>query len=263
MPDGLKLGRLFKESIRIYFSRLPNFLIILSIPAVVTSVLFVVASIQLLGFSAEASGLDPTTLMVSMTPPQWALVSGAGILIAVTLALGMAATVHAACSAERVGIRQAFGMNTAKSLQIFWLQTVIYALALRFSPLAAPLLWILVAFGSVVVLREDLGPSEGMDRAWELTEGSRLKVLAVELLALIPVVMCCALVAVLFMIPGPWFNLNKIPPYARLGLAPVITGFLLVPVQFMFVLFGRGYEMLKQAEQPALHAKAASGVSSS
>ncbi len=263
MSGDLKLGRLFAESAGIYFSRLPLFLIILAIPAIVASILFVAAAILLIGFSPEASGLDPNTLTVTITPQQWVLVSAAGILIAIVLALGMSATVHAASAGRRVGAREAFGMNTAKSLQIFWLQTAIYAVALRLSPLAAPLLWFSVAFGSVVALREDLGPSEGMDRAWALTEGNRLKVLAVELLVLIPVVVACVLVAVAFLVPGPWFNLNKISPYIRLGLAPLITGWMLVPMQFMFVVFGRAYEMLKQAEQPALHARAASSVSSS
>ena len=263
MAGEFHLGRLFLDSVRVYFGRLPVFLIILLIPALMAALLFVAGAILLLGFSSTASDVDPSALSVTISRQQWVALAAEGFVMAIVMALSMGATVHAAGGAERIGVRRAFGMNTAKSLQIFWLQTVVYAIAMRFSPLAAPLLWFLVAFGTAVALREDLGPSDAMDRAWALTEKNRLRVLALEVLGLAPLLGAVTMVAYLFLIPGPWFNLNRIDPYIRLAISPLIMGFLMIPVQFMWVAFSRGYEMLKQAERPVLHAKAASSVSSS
>jgi hypothetical protein len=206
--------------------------------------------------------MDPTTLAVTLNRDQWVMITAGGFGMAIVSSLAMAASIHVACERERIGVRRAFGMVTAKSMQIFWLQCVIYALAVRFSPFAAPLLWFSLAFGIGVGVREDLGPSDAMERAWSLTQGSRLKVLVLEVLLLVPFIALIAGISYLFLIPGPWFNLNKVEPQTRQLFSGPIMALLLIPIQFMFVALARGYAMLKQAEEPALHAKAASSVSS-
>ena len=259
MRGRLKLGRLLGGALLSYLRSLHLFLAILLIPAVAGAVIFVGVSAQILGFATDGASLDPTTFEITLNRDQWVLITAGGFAIAVVAALAMAASIHLAC--EGAGIRRAFSKITAKSMQIFWLQCVIYGLAVRFSPVAIPLLWFSVAFGVGVAVREDLGPSEAMDRAWALSEGSRLKILAVEVLLVAPLLLFSFGIAYVFLIPGPTFNLNSIAPQTRQLLSAPITLLFLIPVQFTFVTLARAYEMLRQAEQETvLHAGGASDV---
>jgi hypothetical protein len=171
--------------------------------------------------------------------------------------------VHAACEQDPVPVRRAFGLVTAKSMQLFWLQGAVYLLALRLSPWAVPVMWFSVVFGVPVALREDLGPSDAMDRAWALTAGWRIRILALEIVTTGLVLGMISLIGWGILTPHSFFNLNLVPLWARLVAAIPLMALLLLPVQFLFVALGRGYEMLKRAEAPVLHAKAASSVSSS
>lgn len=216
-----------------------------------------------MGFSLTGEAIDPTLTTFSLSRDQWVKVVAVAIVGGVVLAAMMAASVHAACERDPIPVRRAFGMVTSKSMQLFWLQGAVYLLALRLSPWVVPLMWFLVAFGVPVALREDLGPSEAIDRAWALTAGRRVQILALEIVTTGLVVGMVALIGWGVFTPHSFFNFNLVPLWGRLVAAIPLMAVLLLPMQFLFVALGRGYEMLKRAEAPALHAKAASSVSSS
>jgi hypothetical protein len=259
MHGQLKLGRVLWDAVLAYVRRLPVFLATALIAAVAGAAIFVAVSWKILGFAADGAALDPTTFGITLNRDQWVLITAGGFAMGVVASLAMAASIHLAC--EPISVRRALSKVTAKSMQIFWLQCVIYAVAVRFSPIAVPLLWFSVAFGVGVAVREDLGPSDAMDRAWVLSAGSRIKILVLELLLVVPLFLFSLGIAYLFLIPGPWFNLNSIAPQVRQFFSVPITLLFLIPVQFTFVTLARAYEMLRQAEQEtALHAEGASGV---
>jgi hypothetical protein len=259
----MKLGALLLESVRIYFSRFPDFGVILLIPGSAAAILFVGAAVLILGVAPQGEGMDPTTVAGSLTRQQMTGVLAAVLVISVVLSFGMAATVHAASGERRVGVRLAFRQISSKAMQLFWLLAVISVLALQYSPWALPVMWVSLAFGIPVALREDLGPSDAMDRAWELSAGNRWKVLVLEMLLWVPLAAAVWAVSELLLKPHVSFDLNLLAPAVRVLVAVPVTLVLLVPVQFMYVVLARGYEMLKPAEAPVLHARAASNVSSS
>ncbi|MFM2124386.1 MAG: hypothetical protein RL328_837 [Acidobacteriota bacterium] len=261
MQGRLNLGKVLLDSVRVYLRGLPVFLPIVSLAGGVAGFITVVMSRQILGFSAEGAGVDPTTLRITLNREQWVMVMAGGIAMAVVISVAMAATIHAAC--ERLGLGAALAKLTAKSMQIFWLQVAVYVVAARFSPFAVPLLWFPLAFGIGLALREDLGPNDAMERAWTLSSGSRARILLLEVLLLVPVLAVVGGIGYLFLIPGPWLNLNAVNPLYRQYLSAPITVMLLIPVQFMFVGLARAYEALRRSEVEAgLHAEAGSSVSS-
>ena len=227
------------------------------------AILFIAGAALALGFSLTGEAVDPTLVSVSLSRNQWVEVVGVAMLGGIVFATAMAASVHAACEQDPVPVRRAFGLVTAKSMQLFWLQGAVYLLALRLSPWAVPVMWFSVVFGVPVALREDLGPSDAMDRAWALTAGWRIRILALEIVTTGLVLGMISLIGWGILTPHSFFNLNLVPLWARLVAAIPLMAVLLLPVQFLFVALGRGYEMLKRAEAPVLHAKAASSVSSS
>ena len=257
MRGRLKLGQVLGDAVLTYFRRLPVFLGILMVPVVVGAATFLVVGWQVLGFSAEGAAYDPSTLDVTLNRDQRVMLLAAALMLAVVASMAMAASVHAAC--ERLSLRRTFSSVSAKPMQLFWLQVVIYVVALRLSPFTVPLLWFAVAFGLPVALREDLGPSAAMDRAWVLSEGSRAKLLVLEVLLLLPVAAFVLGITLLFVVPVPWFSFNSVAPQNRMYFSIPITALMLIPVQFMFVALARAYEMLRQG----LHDPAASSVSPS
>ncbi len=256
---SFKFPALFLDSLTFYIANLPIFFGILVLPAVTIAAASIAAISLILGFSVNGSEMDPNALQLSLTPSQW-LVVGVGVLAgAIALSLGMAASVHATANRGTGGVLPAFARIGSKSMQIFWMQCVIYALALRFSPWTVLLFWLVVASVVPVALCEDLGPSDAMDRAWSLSRGHRFAILATEIVLLVPPVLAILLYAILARPDGP---LYQVSPLIRAGSSWLMMLVLLAPVQFMFVAMTRVYQALASEQESVVHARAASNVNS-
>lgn len=252
-----KFTSVLSQSLAFYFVKIRIFGGILLIPALVISFASIGLISLILGFSATGSEIDPTMFQFSIRPWQWVFVGAAVLAMAVTTSLSMAASVHATLLRGAGGIRAAFAAINAKSMQIFWLQCVIYALALRFSPWTVLLFWLLAAFAIPVALGENLGPSDAMDRAWSLSRRHRLTILGIELLLLIPPVLATILGG---LVGGPGGPLYTVSPVIRAASSWLMTLLLLAPIQFMFVAVTWIYEVLASEPESSLHARAASNV---
>src|SRR6185312_17257572 len=139
MPARVKFGSVLAESARLYFANGGVLLKILVMTAVATAALFIATMTAITGFSIEGAGIDPKVFRATLTGPQWAMGAVGFVAIMIVLALGFAASIHGAVGAATV--RDAFSRIRSGPMQIFWLQCVIYALALRYSTFAAPLLF--------------------------------------------------------------------------------------------------------------------------
>jgi hypothetical protein len=253
----IQLATLLMESLRRAWRRRGPLALILLAPAVAAALVGSVG-FTAVGFSRETRYIDISTTAITLTDGQRAGLALGGFFVAVVLSLAMAATVQAVAAPERISARHAFGALGARGLQIFWLQWVVIAIALRLAPWAALLMWVLVGFGSVVAVRENAGPNDAMELAWVYARGNRLRLLLLEILLLAPFLAVLTGVAFLFLIPGPWFNLNDVAPWIRVAISPLLTGWMLAPVQFLYVARTLAYESLRA--QPPLHARAAAGV---
>jgi hypothetical protein len=255
---------IFLQSLLFYFKNLPIYLGILVFPAITTALVAVGLITLLLGFAGNGAEIDPTTVQFSLSSNQWLMVAFGAFITAIVLSLSMAASVHATANHATAnngvgGIRAAFASIRSKSMQIFWLQCVVYALALRFSPWAALLFWLLVALAVPVALCEDLGPSDAMDRAWSLSRGHRAKIIGLEILLLIPVAAGVVLIGVLARPDGPIYYLS---PVIRTASSWIMAMIILAPIQFMFVVMTRVYQALAGDPGASLHVRAASNVNS-
>lgn len=255
---SLKIPELLAQSATFYVVNAPTFLRILLIPAFAISFVAIGLISSILGFSTSGSAIDPTVFQFSISRSQWLFV-GAGVLaMAVVFSLSMAGSVHATLQRGNAGIRIAFRAIRAKSMQIFWLQCVIYALALRFSPWTVLLFWLLAAFAIPAALRENLGPGDAMDRAWEVSRGRRLSILVVELVLLVPPVAATLLGGWL---EGPGGPISQLSPVLRAASSWLAMLVLLAPLQFMFVALAWIYQALAAGPEAPLHARGASNVS--
>lgn len=252
-----KFTSLLSQSISFYFVKARIFGGILLFPAVVISLASISLVSLILGFSANGSEIDPTMFQFSISPWQWIFVGAAVLAMAVTTSLSMAATVHATIQRGSAGIFGAFAAIDAKPMQIFWLQCVIYALALRFSPWTVLLFWLLVAFAIPAALRENMGPSDAMERAWSLSRGHRLAILGIELLLLVPPFLATILGGLL---GGPDGVLYAVSPIIRAASSWLMILLLLAPIQFMFVAITWIYQKLASEPESTLHTRAASNV---
>lgn len=245
------------RSLIFYFAKFSIYLGILIIPAITLAGVSVGLISLILGFSQFGSQVDPTTFQFTLSSSQWVIFASGAFVIAIVLSLSMATTVHATIREGAGGIRGAFTSLRSKPLQIFWLQCVIYALALRFSPWAALLFWLLTALAVPAALCEDLGPSDAIDRAWSLSRGRRLRIFGLEALLLIPAVAAFVVIGVLARPNGPIYQLS---PAIRTAFSWVMAMIMLAPIQFMFVAITRVYQALASPPGSSLHARDNSDV---
>jgi sterol desaturase/sphingolipid hydroxylase (fatty acid hydroxylase superfamily) len=180
------------------------------------------------------------------------------IAVMITLALCCAASIHAAAGARSFG--EAFGRIRSGPMQIFWLQCVIYALALKFSPVAGLVLFFLIAFVVPVGLCEDLGPNAAADRAWVLSSGYRIRILVVEVGAILVSLALMVVIGTLFLQANSPFVF--LAPLFRAAISWILMAFLIAPFQFLFVSLTRLHQALIAGSEPVLHARAASNVKS-
>lgn len=255
----LNIGGILSESFRLYAQRAAVLLPILLVPAVAIAAVSIAFYSAIAGFSFQGATMDGKTFLVNMDRLQLTLAGVCVFFCAIVTALAMAASVHTAAGAS--SLRAAFSSITAKSMQIFWLQCVVYALALRFSPWAGLLLWLGVGFATVVALREDLGPNDAADRAWTISGGHRLPILILQsALTLLPALVLAA-IGFTFLLPVSPLGFDSVPPVVRAAISWILLALVLAPVQFTFVVLTAIYRQLTPA-QPVLHARAASNVRS-
>jgi hypothetical protein len=255
----LKFGEFCKDSLKLYTAHAEVLLKIALVLGVVSAGIYIGGAALSIGFAPAGTEIDPTTFSFALTRSQQVVGVATTALLAILICFGMAASIHAAAGADTV--RTAFSRVTAQSIQIFWLQLVIYALAIRFSPYAALLLWVLVAFAVPVAILENLGPSAATDRAAELSRGHRLMLAVIELVVLLPLLATIALMVLALLVPETGINLNVLPVAGRVGISWLVLALIAVPVQFVFVALTQAYLKLSQAAtEPVLHAKAATSV---
>ena len=255
-PPILKFA-IFLQSLFFYLTSIPIFLGILIFPAITTALVAVSLITLLLGFAGSGAEIDPTTVQFSLSSSQWLMVAFGAFITAIVLSLSLAASVHVTARNAAGGIRAAVASIRSKPMQIFWLQCVVYALALRFSPWTALLFWLLIALAVPVALCEDLGPSDAMDRAWSLSRGHRAKIIVLEILLLIPVAAGVIVVGVLARPDGLIYYLS---PTIRTASSWIVAMIMIAPIQFMFVVMTRAYQLLAGDPGSALHVQAASSV---
>ncbi len=231
---------------------------ILLIAGVALAAIFIITMTAITGFSIEGSSLDPKVFRSTLTGQQWAIGAAGLIAVMIALALSFAASVHAAAGANSV--KDAFSRIRSGPMQIFWLQCVVYALALRYQPLVAPLLFLVIAFAVPVALCEDLGPNASADRAWFLSKGYRFRILLLEVGAILASLGLMAAVSTLFLQPESPFIF--LAPLLRAAISWILMALLILPFQFLFVALTRAYVALAAGSEPVLHARAASNVKS-
>jgi hypothetical protein len=246
---------IWQKALAVYVSNRKVFLILAIASGGAGSVLAVATIWMALGDPLKTA-VDPQALFYSLTSTQW-IGLGTGLLgIALSLAFGLAAAVHAAAE-PGIRVPQALARITANSMQIFWLQFIVYALAARYSPWAGLLLWVLAGFAIPVALLENLGPADAVDRAWEVSRGARGRILAAELL--LPLLPLAVMLGAGFLV-GPRGPLRDVSGVLRAGVLCMLGLGMLMLVQFGFVTLTRIY--LALTFEPALHVRAASNVSS-
>lgn len=255
MPARVKFTTVLADSARLYFSNAGILPKILLIASVATAAIFLGVMTALVGFSVEGTNLDPKVFRGTLTGQQWTIGAAGLVAIMIVNSLGFAASVHAAAGARSIG--EAFSRIRSGPMQIFWLQCVIYALALRYSPLAAPLLFLLIGFAVPVALLEDLGPNVAADRAWALSEGHRGRILLLEIGLIVSSFALMGAVEWAFLRATSPFIFT--PPVVRAAISWILMAFLIAPFQFLFVALTRLYQALAV---PVLHARAASNVNS-
>lgn len=258
MPARVKFGTVLAESARFYFANGGVLLQILLLTGVATATIFIATMAAITGFSIQGAGMDPTVFRNTLTGPQWAMGAAGFVAVMIVLSFGFAASVHASAGVPTV--RAAFNRIRSGPMQIFWLQCVIYALALRYSTFAAPLLFVLIAFAVPVAMVEDVGPNAAADRAWEVSEGYRRGILLLEVGLIAVSVAVVAAIGFLFLQPNSPYIL--IAPLMRAAISWILMAFVIGPYQFLFVALTRLYMALTASSEPALHARAASNVRS-
>lgn len=255
MPARVKFGTILAESTRLYFSQnvvLPK---ILLIAAVTGAAIFIATMTTLLSLTAAGTSVDPLTIREVMSGQQWTIGAAGLVAFMVVLAFAFSASIHFAGGARTLG--EAFRRIRSGPMQLWWLQCVVYILALKFSTFAAPLLFLLIAFVVPVALREDLGPSAAADRAWILSQGHRTAILLLELGAILTTTAFMMIASALFLRADSPFVF--LPVWGHISISPVIVAFLIAPFQFLFVALTRLYTAVAT---PVLHARAASNVRS-
>jgi hypothetical protein len=254
----VKFRSVLAESVRLYFVNggiLPK---ILLLAAVATAAILVGTMTAMVGFSIVGTNMDPKVFQSTLNGQQWSIGAAGVVAIMIVLAFAFAASVHAAAGATTV--HEAFRRIRSVPMQIFWIQCVIYVLALKFSTIAAPLLFLLIAFAVPVALVENLGPNAAADRAWELSKGCRTGILLLEIGLVLTLVAVMTAIGVLFLQPNSPYVFMA--PLMRAAMSWVFMAFLIAPFQFLFVALTRVYKALAAGSEPALHARAASNVKS-
>jgi cell division protein FtsB len=205
--------------------------------------------------SPDEGSIDPSTFSLTLTSQQWFGLAAGLIAVGVVVAIEMAVAVHAAAGPGGK-LRDAVRKIRANSLQIFWLQYVIYALAFRFSPWAALLLWLVAGFAVPIAVCENLGPASAVDRAWDLSQGARGRIVALELLLpLLPL----SLWVILGYLSGSGNQVQALNPSIRMGILALVLALVLLAIQFLFVCLSYLYQAI--ANKRFLHVPAASSVS--
>jgi hypothetical protein len=253
----LKFSSILLQSLNLYIAKFRVFLGILLLPAITVSLVSVGLISLILGFSGSGSQADPSTFQFTLSTTQWIIVALAAFVIAIVVSVSMAASVYGASNAGAGGLKGAFTKMQSKSMQIFWMQCVIYVLAFRFSPWTALLFWLLVALAVPTALLEQLGPSDSMDRAWKLSHGYRTKILLIEIALLVLPGLFVFVAGGLIRPNGPAYKLSTALRTASAWVMPLI---LLFPIQFMFVAITRVYQALAVEPEQTLHAQVASSV---
>ena len=247
-------------SLRVLGQGLPVFLRIAAAASAILVITGAVVAAINWGVSPARAGIDPRVLAVTTTPRQFAVI-GAGILVAaLTLSYAAAATIHAAAeiaAGGRSGVLAALARVRSRGLQLFWLQWVVNILAVRYSPIAALVLWLLIAPAIPLAVREDTGPVAAVERAFERLRGNRLRMLALQILFLTPaLIIPAALVWV--MLPGQALDISALSPLAGLALAFPAGAALLLPVILLFIALTLACQRL--AAESGLHAEDPSSV---
>jgi hypothetical protein len=249
------MDRTFQAPVSVYLRNARTLLAIAACTGTLLALLYLVAGASVMGVAESGEMIDPANYTYNVTGARW-FVDAIGILLmGVVIAFAMAASIHAARSS--LSFADAYRAITAQSMQIFWLQLVIAALAMQYAPYAVVLLWALTAFVVPAALHENLGPNAATDRAWDASAGRRLYVLFIEFAALIPTAAALYALGYAFLVPNRYLNLNNIPVPARIASSWLIFSVLMVPLQYAFLVLSQAYA---NATKPHLHAKAATNV---
>ena len=256
----LPIAGVCAASLRVLGQGLPVFLRIAAPAAAVVIVTGAVVAAINWGVSPTRAGIDPRVFAVTTTPRQFAVIAAGILVAALALSYAAAATIHAAAeiaSGRRIGVMAAIARVRSKSLQLFWLQWVVNILAVRFSPIAALVLWLLIAPAIPLAVLEDAGPVAAVERTFDRLRGNHLRMFALQLLLLAPVLIIPAAL-VWVMLPGQALDISALSPLAGLALAFPIGIGLLLPVLLLFIALTLAYQRL--APESSLHAEDASNV---
>ncbi len=258
----LSVSRTCLDGLRVLGQGFPLFVRIAAFAAIlVVTVGATVVSINW-GVSAVRAEIDPKTIAATIDGRQFAVL-GAGILLtALVLSYAAAAAIQATietAAGNRLTLVQAISRVRSKGMQLFWLQWLVNILAVRFSAFAAPLLWLLLAPALPLAVLEDAGPSEAIERTFALLKGNLGRMLALEVIFLLPVVLMPFGLGILAL-PLGYVDLSGLPPIFGLLVAFPIMMILLLPVLLQVIALTLAYLDLSAAPDD-LHAQANSNVS--
>jgi hypothetical protein len=267
-PLKLNLAAVLLDSLRVYRKTWGKMLAIVALTAAVIIVVGALTLLPVIGYSATPNAIDPASIAYTLTPGEWAI--GAVALITVLLLISYAGAVTVqlaytprpgASMEEALSISQAFARIKAAPMQLFWLQWIVTVLSSQFSAFAAPLLWIFVGPTIPLAVIEGLGPSAAIDRMWNLSRGSRIRILIWEvgLYSLLPVVLF-AISRYVIRPGGPLDSADR-PTAIRIPIIFVSISLAVAAAQFAFVGLTCAYARLSAADQTAMHAAAPEGVS--
>jgi hypothetical protein len=255
----LPVFALWVESLRVLGKGLPVFLSIAAITAV--SVVIVGATVVTINWGILQAGIDPMVVAVSLTGSQYAVL-GAGLVVAALItSYAAGASIQAAAEIAgggKIGLVQAISRVRVAGLQLFWMQWVVNILALRFSFFAAPVMWLLIAPATPWAVLRNAGPSDAVEGTFAALKGNHPRMLALEILLLLPVLIIPVGLTASLVPRGP-ADLPDISPLTGLLISLPVSTILFLPVLLMFVALTLAYRFL--AGEPGLHARAASNVS--
>jgi hypothetical protein len=256
----LAVAEMCGDSLRVLGQGLPLFLRLAALAALILETAGAAVFAVNWGLPSDRAEIDPRVLVFTTTPRQFAVI-GAGILAgAVALSYAGAAAIQAAAAiaaGQRTGLREAIARVRPAALQLFWLQWVVNILAARFSPFAAPVLWLFLAPALPLAVLEGAGPMTAAEGALERLRGNWLRMLALQILLLAPVVIV-PFGLVWATLPGGPLELGELPPLAGLAVGYPVLVALLLPVQLMFVALTLTY--LRFAAPSGVHARGAGSV---
>lgn len=256
----LRIGGVCVDSLRVLGQGLPLFLGLAALAAFVLETVSVAVFAVNWGLPSERLEIDPRVLVVTTTPRQFAIIGAGIVVVAVALSWAGAAAIQAAAAiaaGRRIRLTQAIKQVRPAALQLFWLQWVVNILSARFSPFAAPVLWLFLAPALPMAVLESAGPIAAAERTLERLRGNWLRLLALQLLLLAPVVVVPSGL-VWATLPGGPLDPGQLPPLAGLAIAYPVLAALLAPVQLLFIALTLVY--LQVPARFGVHAAGAGSV---